>query len=910
MVTPQHDRNLLVGILAFQMDFISREQLVSAMRLWLLNKQMCVEEVLLSQNVLRHDTFEFLRATVAKHIEEHGGDPKKSLAAINSISSLQDELRCLQDADINESLNRAVAAHVEQDSATISFRPAVSHSSTRFRVLRPHARGGLGQVSVARDEELNREVALKEIQPRFAADPDSRQRFLVEAEVTGRLEHPSIVPVYSLGQFDDGRPFYVMRFIRGDSLKEAIADLHNPAHAGRSDRQWQYELRKLLGRLVDVCNAIEYAHSRGILHRDLKPGNIMLGKYGETLVVDWGVAKALHQTESEGGVSEGHLTPMSGDSSSATLMGSVVGTPSFMSPEQAEGRVDVLGPQTDVYSLGATLYCLLTKQPPIQSGQREETLSKVRRGEFPAPRAVNPRVPRPLEAICLKAMALDQANRYGTPLALAEDLERWLADEPVSVYRDPWIDRGLRAIRRHKSAFVGTTVLVVTVLVGLAINNGVMTRKNSELRAARDRANENMQLAVQEQGRAESNLVTSRKLAVELLNLAENDLSKIKGKELLRQQMTARNAALFRDFYKQKPEDFQLRLELAQVIRIEANITRLMGNTAAAMESYAEAVRLLDGLHDEKSSDTLVLDRLAETLRDQGNALKLQGQLAAAAEAFARARKLAAALIAASPTETNFRRTLATLDVDLADLQMQLGKPEAALQGAHSAVAVFREFTDVGSTNPLDPILLLLASSREGELLLELARPDEAEVVFNDALQRARKRLGVGPEKNTQYLLGRVLTGLAKSRMLRAEPSAPTETMIEEAIAVLQKHVSDFPNTTQYPRYLAAALNTRGELLLGKQDAAGAEMEFERARKTVTSAAAKPEADIADIEALAESVANLGRAALAQKQAAGATKFEEAIGLWSRITERAPDHAIAKRRIRQLKELLQSLTFD
>ena len=179
------------------------------------------------------------------------------------------------------------------------------------------------------------------------------------------------------------------------------------------------ELRRLLSRFLDVCNAIAYAHSRGVLHRDIKPGNILLGPYGETLVVDWGLAKIVGRDEpgTSDPSAEPTLRPPSASGTGETIPGTALGTPAYMSPEQAEGRLDLLGPASDIYSLGATLYVVLTGRAPFDGDDAAEVLRKVQRGEFARPRAVNSSIPKPLEAICVNAMALKQADRYATPRA-------------------------------------------------------------------------------------------------------------------------------------------------------------------------------------------------------------------------------------------------------------------------------------------------------------------------------------------------------------------------------------------------------------------------------------------------------------------------------------------------------------
>ncbi len=467
---PSADRNLLFGILALQMDFVRREALIAAMHAWVLDKAKPLGQILVEQQSLRPDARALLEPLVDKHLELHGHDAEQSLAAVGPAPELRRDLGQIPDPDLHFLLASLDGApNPRQDAQTTEARTVGQATSEglRFRVLRPHARGGLGEVSVALDTELHREVALKEIQDCYADDPHRQGRFLLEAEITGGLEHPGIVPVYGLGRHPDGRPFYAMRFVKGDSLKQAIERFYQTDTGQRDPGERALALRQLLGRFVDVCQAVAYAHSRGVLHRDLKPGNVMLGPYGETLVVDWGLAKPVGRPEGVAGSPEGTLRPPALSGSAETVAGSALGTPAYMPPEQAAGRLDELGPASDVYSLGATLYCLLTGKPPFAGGDTGDVLMRVRCGDFPPPRRVKPGVPAALEAVCLKAMALDPPNRYASPAALADDVEHWLADEPVGAWREPWAVRARRWARRNRTlAAAGATAVILAVLAG------------------------------------------------------------------------------------------------------------------------------------------------------------------------------------------------------------------------------------------------------------------------------------------------------------------------------------------------------------------------------------------------------------------------------------------------------------
>jgi serine/threonine-protein kinase len=454
----------------------------------------------------------------------------------------------------------------------------------RYTVLELHATGGLGEVYLARDEELGREVALKRIQGRHAGHPDSARRFLQEAEITARLEHPAVVPVHGLVRDADGRPCYAMRFLRGDTLTDSIRKFHEgggPCTEGERGLAF----RGLLQRFVAVCQAVAYAHSRGVIHRDLKPHNVMLGDFGETLVIDWGLAKPVGRSEeqrTEGGA-EATLRPTLAEGGSETVMGSARGTPAYMSPEQAAGRWDAVGPASDVYSLGATLYHLLTGRPPFTGDNVHAIRERVIAGEYAPPRQANPAVPAALAAVCAKAMARKPEGRYATAKELAADVEHWLADEPVSAYREPLPARARRWLRRHRSLTTGVAAALVAAVVALSAGLALVEAQKRETKRQQE-------IAVGERDAAKEQRLRTRAALDDMLSEESLDWLKAQ-KELLPQQRAFLERALtyYQEFAREEADDEAGRALVARAsFRVGRNF-QLLGRPVEAEGPYRAA---------------------------------------------------------------------------------------------------------------------------------------------------------------------------------------------------------------------------------------------------------------------------------------------------------------------------------
>lgn len=376
--------------------------------------------------------------------------------------------------NVSDATRRESTAEVQSKIADMTEKLDGSRviMQTEIFLEKFHDRGGLGEVYRAQDCDLSRDIAVKLLRV-DRQDDSNRADFFRESRIIGGLNHPGIVVIHGTGETIDGRPFYTMPFLDGGTLRSRAAQFHRKYPGGLVDDH--KEFRDLLYRLVAVCKTIAYAHSRGIVHRDLKAENVLLGKYGETLVIDWGCAGKVDRDERFKVYGERtlQLTGVEGVNSSSGL------TLRYASPEQLHGGKQV-GPESDIYSLGSMLYMLITGKSPLEQEPDEKVRSLVMKGQVPPPETIKSRVPSPLSAICRKAMAVEPQDRYETALQMADDIERYLADAATSVCKVSWGTRMARLVRRNRTAsliLLGTLVVASSLLTLALAGQSVLAHR-------------------------------------------------------------------------------------------------------------------------------------------------------------------------------------------------------------------------------------------------------------------------------------------------------------------------------------------------------------------------------------------------------------------------------------------------
>jgi tetratricopeptide (TPR) repeat protein/tRNA A-37 threonylcarbamoyl transferase component Bud32 len=648
-----------------------------------------------------------------------------------------------------------------------------------YEVLGEIARGGMGVVYKARQVSLNRPVALKMILKGERATEDDVRRFRTEAEAVANLDHPNIVPIYEVGEYQ-GQHFFAMKLIEGGNLTGQVAGLRNdPRAAARL--------------LAAAARAVHYAHQRGTLHRDLKPANVLLDALGQPHVTDFGLAKRVEGDPGQ------------------TQSGAIVGTPSYMPPEQARAE-KALTTAVDVYSLGAILYELLAGRPPFRGATVLDTLRQVQEEQPTPPRQFNPRVALDLEKISLKCLEKDPAKRYASAEALADDLERFLKGEPVRARSVSQAERLLRWCKRRPAlASLAATVAVVFV-VGLAATTWQWRRAETALVGER-----------QQRRQAQANLKLTHQVLIgfEEMDREVSDrwLPYEPRLEKVRTAISRRRLRFFEGLAQQEGgADPFVRYFRAQAWTRAGNLRGVLGETEEAEKAYRLAATQLAELAADFPADTLPRRNLAGTYRNLGQLLKQTGRLTEAEQVLDEAIRLWTELAAKAPDEPAFRHQRALSVAERAEVRRRSDRLADAEADFREALAAEEKLAAEFRTSPDYQSALMTDSDNLGLLLVARDRPDEAGKCHKQAVTVGEKLVAAHPnEPYYRHTLASASHNLAKARSSSSQP-ASAEAPCRRAIALHTELARDFPGVLIYRHYLANHWSLLADMLLDKTD--------------------------------------------------------------------------------------------
>ncbi|MCM2369889.1 serine/threonine-protein kinase [Aporhodopirellula aestuarii] len=826
-----NEYDLQFGLLALRMFFVNGDQLIAAINDWENRGDVRLSSVLIEIGAMGADECGVIESMMPQEPDASTAIPKTDVAP--EPSSDQPVVSPLSPADAAADGSGTIDASIDSTLPTNSnawdapSRPSRDLSGGRFEIQRSFARGALGEVFIARDTDLRRNVALKQMLDHCAENANSRARFIFEAEVTGALEHPGIVPIYALGNHDNGRPYYAMRFIEGSTMEAVIDSFH--AEGGlNGDAIAALTLRELLGQMISICRTIGYAHSRGIVHRDIKPANVMLGQFGETLVVDWGLAKIIG-TNDDAEASAPDAAPNAASENDngfeQSQLGQACGTPQFMSPEQSIGRHDLVNSRSDIYSLGATLYKLLTGKPAFTGSDLGEVLDAVRAGRFLKPRQVAPAVPKPLEAICLKAMAADPAKRYASAISMADDISNWLADQPVNAYGEPLIARTRRWMRRHRS-FVGSAAVAGCVVFAVLIGSVAMLTKAyqtaerhrkqahstvnqffttvSEDTLLKKPGMENLRTDLLEQAltyyrgflaeEGRGSLEREIGLTNYYVGRIVEDVESPAGAEPL--YRTAETAQ--RKLLKRAPDDHELMAELANTLNALGRANDKQGRTDRALNLFKESMNIRKQLADEVPDNVEYQRTYANGLMNLGLALGQQENYTEAIDFISRAQEIRAKEKANDDSKKRVTRDLAKGDYNLALIELTQRDIQAARKRLASASANFEELLKSNPDDLDDRYSLGVVKQLLANIELEAAGFETAEPIYQEAVHTFEKLLfripGV-PEY--QYALANIHISLGEQ-----QTGAVAIQSLDRAKTIVSNLAAFAPDDARYPEDL------------------------------------------------------------------------------------------------------------
>ncbi len=986
------ERDLLFGVIAFQNGAVDADCLAETCAVWATERSTSLADHFVDRGLITVEQRSEVEKTVAQELSANGGDPHITLAATLDGRTLA-AIGKLAGPKVGAEVKLSPpASQVESGHVRLGNIPVHEPDNRdRYTLTHLHAKGGMGRVWLARDTALGRQIALKELRPDQTDNSIVFSRFLYEAKITAQLEHPGIVPVYEVGEGD--APYYTMRFVKGRTLSEAIRAFHKKRAVGEGD---SVERIALLTAFIGVCQAVAYAHSRGIIHRDLKGQNVVLGDFGEVMVLDWGLAKRVspdhndagstseagppmsdglapdydqatvatgvandnsdqdltlpsmpgagasgaatpHSDAGSNGSADHHASPgangsakkllssgvtstrranpESGAGPEGTMQGQLLGTPAYMAPEQAQGRHDLVNEQTDVYGLGAILYEILTGRPPFIAPKTAEILSKVCKEAPTPPCQIIAGISPALEAVCLKALQKASHERYATAAELAQEVQRNLADEPVTAFNEPWTHRVLRWARKHKTLVSSAAALLITAVIGFAVSTMLVAGERNEAEAQGKQAR------------------TAVQMLTKVKDIGFDDQLDPLQKEFL-------TAALeyYEQFTSRVSHDPAVRLEHGRIYQQMGDIQRKLGKLAESEQAYRKAIEILVPLaahsragHEPSQSlartrallgDLLVRRgdkgeagslydqaaqaqealaaakgavsddhlRLGQTLTSQGGLLRLNGQFAQAKPVYDRALNVLNQALATDPKHAEIRNELALANDARGWINRELGEIKAAgrdyrrslgllekLVAEFPTVARYRE-SMAKACNSLGLLEETTGSLVEAETLYrrELPLVDRLAQDFPDHPEHARELA------RTLWNLGNVL---ARNR------DGGATAVLERAVAMNRALNKKYPEDVQIRFDLCRAYQCLGNLQFEQGRLLDKALESIRESRLLSDALVKEfpgHPRYADI--LAQNLAELGLLAHALNQPQAEQSFQESTAIYEKLVASYPDN--------------------
>jgi tetratricopeptide (TPR) repeat protein/predicted Ser/Thr protein kinase len=657
-----------------------------------------------------------------------------------------------------------------------------------YELLEEVAHGGMGVVFKARQRSLNRIVAVKVLRV-TAASPSSWQRFRVEAEAVAHLDHPNIVPIYEVGECED-LPFFSMKLVEGGSLAENKA-------------RFRSDLRSAAHLVATVARAVQHAHERGILHRDLKPSNVLVDRQGQPYVTDFGLAKRLTvpavQDDPAGGPQPTEPAGVS----------AIVGTPAYMAPEQALGQPPTIA--ADVWGLGALLYELLTGQAPF-AGVRRRRVSAGPGEEPPAPRSIEPRVDRDLEAICRTCLSRDPKARYASARDLADDLDRYLAGQPVRVRAVGRLRRFGRWCRRQPViAGLSAALLVLFVTAfGLVWREWRRAERNFE-------AQEKARAQAEEQWRrAEHNLDRVEAILDDFgMRLTEKQLASIPGLQPARKQFLEAALRHYQDVLAQRGDDPHLRAGVAAAYSRIAQITSAIGSKKDALAACLQAVALYDELCAQSPDDASLGLACAQTLHWAGLFQTDVGRPQDAMDSYSRARTLLEKLHQDPAQGRAARSLLGSLAVNLGNQYFVAGRLADAQASYEEAVHMREALLEEEPRSRQSRYGLATALDNLGNVQGQRGDRTGCHRSFERARRLLEELNGEGRDDGFREQLARILIRISSLQSVERQYEQAIDTL-KPGIALLAQLVRDNPRVLSYQDALSTAYRQIGHAFRDK----------------------------------------------------------------------------------------------